>query len=509
MKKRLLLVILFFYYNLTGYSQNAGDFKRSISFQHASALARSSHKKAMVFADSLVFNSKSSTEIIEASMVSAILLGRSGNYVDAINMANKALNESRKNKFFFSEASILIFLSNQFRLIGYSSKALEFRKEAEKTISKLKLTTTTFRIKGELFMETGESFMERQEYKKALHQFTLAATLYLQKIKNPEISPYYKSKNQYLLGKVNLNLKKYDMAAYHFKKALQYQNLSHTEIGAGKFSIYNGLSSLYQKLNDSVQSQRYFLKSLDYVEQTECFTIRRTAYGNALQFFKNKNDLENIAKYSDKYISVLNNINTNQRSLLQSELLKNNIEYIDNSSPNTVIFLGIGALTLIGFLAFYNKNLIKENFWQIESKPENIETEPGKIKKFKKSNYLPTGTEQALLLKLKVFEAQKKYLDKNMSLPKMTTFMETNAKYLRYLIKEHRNTDFNTYINELRISYILEKLKKDPNYLHYKISYLAEEAGFSSHSKFSKTFKKLTNSAPSDFIQKLKEGLDN
>ncbi|HLV38436.1 helix-turn-helix domain-containing protein, partial [Xanthomarina sp.] len=58
-------------------------------------------------------------------------------------------------------------------------------------------------------------------------------------------------------------------------------------------------------------------------------------------------------------------------------------------------------------------------------------------------------------------------------------------------------------INKLRIQYIVNKLKSDPDYLNYKISYLAEECGFSSHSKFSASFKNVTGLSPSTFISNL------
>ncbi|QIG90980.1 helix-turn-helix transcriptional regulator [Chryseobacterium sp. POL2] len=49
------------------------------------------------------------------------------------------------------------------------------------------------------------------------------------------------------------------------------------------------------------------------------------------------------------------------------------------------------------------------------------------------------------------------------------------------------------------------KLKKEPKYLKYKISSLAEEIGFSSQSKFAAAFKKVTSVSPSEFIKHLKE----
>ncbi|NHQ79773.1 AraC family transcriptional regulator, partial [Elizabethkingia miricola] len=50
-------------------------------------------------------------------------------------------------------------------------------------------------------------------------------------------------------------------------------------------------------------------------------------------------------------------------------------------------------------------------------------------------------------------------------------------------------------------NYILEKLNNDPRYRKYKISILAEEAGFSSHSMFTTNFKSITGISPSEFVK--------
>ena len=65
----------------------------------------------------------------------------------------------------------------------------------------------------------------------------------------------------------------------------------------------------------------------------------------------------------------------------------------------------------------------------------------------------------------------------------------------------HKGKNFNVYINELRINYIVSKLKTNPMYLNYKVSYLADECGFSSHSSFSTVFKNCTGIKPNVFIQ--------
>jgi AraC-like DNA-binding protein len=76
------------------------------------------------------------------------------------------------------------------------------------------------------------------------------------------------------------------------------------------------------------------------------------------------------------------------------------------------------------------------------------------------------------------------------------------------VINSSYQRDFNTYINELRINYIIDKLKTDSNYRLYKLSFLAEESGFSSHSKFSAVFKAVTRLTPTKFIYYLEQDVE-
>merc|ERR1711974_328919 len=101
----------------------------------------------------------------------------------------------------------------------------------------------------------------------------------------------------------------------------------------------------------------------------------------------------------------------------------------------------------------------------------------------------------------KKFEASKKFLNKDMSLAVLAGQFETNTKYLSGVINKHYDDNFNTFINKLRINYIIDKLKSDPNYINYKISFLAEESGYSSHSSFATVFKSIIGMSPVTFIK--------
>ena len=77
-----------------------------------------------------------------------------------------------------------------------------------------------------------------------------------------------------------------------------------------------------------------------------------------------------------------------------------------------------------------------------------------------------------------------------------------NARFAR-MIKENTGTNFNGYINELRINYAIQLLKQHPN---YTIRAIADEAGFNSTPILYSMFKKKTGMTPYEF-KKAQESL--
>ena len=126
-----------------------------------------------------------------------------------------------------------------------------------------------------------------------------------------------------------------------------------------------------------------------------------------------------------------------------------------------------------------------------------------------KKNIILKETEEQILNKLKRFESSKRFINKDISLAVLAGQLDSNTKYLSEIINTHYNVNFNTYINKLRINYIIEKLKTDPNFINYKISYLADNCGFSSHSSFATVFKSITGISPVKFIELLNQEKEN
>ena len=109
----------------------------------------------------------------------------------------------------------------------------------------------------------------------------------------------------------------------------------------------------------------------------------------------------------------------------------------------------------------------------------------------------------ALLKQLDKFEAQKKFLQKDLTLVNLASAFNTNANYLSKVIGYYRDKNYINYLNDLRIDYIINLLKTETKYRNYTIKALAAEAGFSTAQHFSKAFFTRTGIYPSYFVNEL------
>ena len=167
------------------------------------------------------------------------------------------------------------------------------------------------------------------------------------------------------------------------------------------------------------------------------------------------------------------------------------------------------ACSIFWYKLYLQKNRLKEIINYLEVTRNNFINRYTEKKEINKKIFIPQETEQSILTKLKRFENSSKFTNKDMSLAVLAGQLDTNTKYLSEIINKHYHVNFNTYVNKLRINYIVEKLKTDPNFVNYKISYLAEACGFSSHSSFATIFKSITGIVPMTFIELLKEEKEN
>lgn len=217
-----------------------------------------------------------------------------------------------------------------------------------------------------------------------------------------------------------------------------------------------------------------------------------------------KSDQKEIYKKNILQGNELENV-INQSKIKARDLVISHIENQkkeDKSIFENYLFWVLAVLILLslyGVFYYLKTKRDYKRFLVIMQKNEEEQKE-----KSSKVNSIPEKTEQLLLKKLEKFEQSQKFISPDISLTSLAKSLDTNTKYLSDIINRNKGCNFNQYINEQRINYIIDKMKSEPKYLNYKMFYLAQECGFSSQSSFSTVFKSVTGISPLSFIKFLK-----
>lgn len=286
-------------------------------------------------------------------------------------------------------------------------------------------------------------------------------------------------------------------------------------------------------------SRYYFLKG-DYNEAVKQLEkgfaqIENLPYNDLKIIFYELFARSYLALNNDEKYYYYNNLYTNLKAKLDSskkegiqyivKLLETyhnkNLEFQKLNKAKQLKIAGIGIVILIaGMIAYFlsesarNKDLKKQLdfFEKLKIKEESTSIEADKPKagivketkvQEKDTSKISKEKEEEILLKLQDWEKSDNYLNKNMSLAILSAQTGINTKYLSEVINNNKGKNFNGYINELRINHIARLLKTDPAYLNYKVSYLAEYSGFSSHGAFTNVFKSITGMSPNTYIQEI------
>jgi AraC-like DNA-binding protein len=125
-------------------------------------------------------------------------------------------------------------------------------------------------------------------------------------------------------------------------------------------------------------------------------------------------------------------------------------------------------------------------------------------KKYEKSTLTPELTREYSRKVREYVEAEKAYLDSELTLPALADRVGIPAYQLSQVINEALGSNFFVFINGYRVQEA-KRLLLDPAKSAYTILAVAEEAGFNSKSAFNAAFKRFAGQTPSDFRQAIKK----
>lgn len=313
------------------------------------------------------------------------------------------------------------------------------------------------------------------------------------------------------------DLVQYDSAFVYINKIFSTVDSSQTNNLYQKTLLYKELGHLHLQNKAFKKSEENLFLALRFSEILNNTNLLMEINRELAINYLASNQKNQHKVYNDEFLLLKNEVD-----LMEQEAVNMAYNLITNQHKNKILseksvykryqnLLLIGILFVVIVCVFFvlksqaRKKRLNEIIKYLQISRNNyINVKPSK-KPSRKRIVIPEETEKNILQKLQRFEASTKYLNKDMSLAVLAGQFETNTKYLSEIINKHYNDNFNTFINKLRINYIIDKLKNDSNYINYKISFLAEESGYSSHSSFATVFKSIIGMSPVTFINLIRE----
>ncbi|WP_452598970.1 helix-turn-helix domain-containing protein [Pontimicrobium sp. MEBiC01747] len=191
-----------------------------------------------------------------------------------------------------------------------------------------------------------------------------------------------------------------------------------------------------------------------------------------------------INTYEKQQSIIKNTANTlNKESILQPVVGITDIEE-KPSNTNSILSKENGIKTII-------------DINEATKKEANVDEEQSTIIKDKKV--------EEILVKLTKLEEKAYFLRQDCTLHNMAKRLKTNTTYLSKVINTHLGKSFSTYVNDLRINYVIIELKNNKRLRSYSVKAIAEEVGYKNANIFSRYFKEITGITPSVYIKKIQE----
>lgn len=485
------------------------------------------------YADSLLMiteNVNTKEYPAKAHIIKGILYNYDWKYTEALDQyieAQKLSKNKNSDQFFYIK-----------KLIGILKTATDENKEALPLFleyynyQKQKINTKDQDVKsyiGSIF-SVANCYNKDKQYKNALNYINIGLKE-CNRFKDYTHYPYFVSGT----GIANYYLKNYKIASDNhleaeksFLKNNDYGNLAIT---------YYFLGKINHDIHKDNIAVKYFIKADSVLAfSKEFYPITRDGYEVLIDYYKKTGDKEKQLKYIDKLFYADSIIN-NSKQYLSKEiykkydtplLLEKKEELInDLNNKNSVLYWCLGGgfiiLSILLFMFTKNRKKVKEYQKQAELlltnslKESSLQITPvhnndiidSKSIGEKVKSTIPNNILQELKSKLLLFEANKDFLHKNITIDGLAKDLGTNRDYLSKSVNELKGKNFSQYLNELRINYIVEELKSNEKLRKYSISAIAEDVGFNNSESFSNAFKKITGTLPSYYIKLLQEQSEN
>lgn len=346
----------------------------------------------------------------------------------------------------------------------------------------------------------------------------------------------YIQSNVYMnIADIYMYNKEYTKAQDYLSKALEMNYINKYRFRIPRALILQG--ELYLKVKDTTNAILSYEKSLAAAEEINAFDVVKSNSSILSRLYEKRNQLSKAYEYKTLYTAIRDSLFNNEveqkiiilearrkiKEVTQKERILD-LEYKAHKVKSSAIISILLLISIISiFIVFaYLKVKTKNKFLYIRTielaqiqmemneKLNHLKNTETTLKTplldeatTKNSQPIDEDIKDIILSKLENLEKENFFIDSNCNMHQLALKLKTNPKYLSQVINQEKKLNFNNYINELRINYLLTILIKDEDFRNNKLSYIATAIGFNNLNTFNTAFKKRLGILPSYFISEL------
>lgn len=430
------------------------------------------------------------------------------NYLKANEMLENSKDEFTKNQIAYGISVVKIYLGYYEDALTLIEKPLNYFKNQKTPDGNLFYLRCLFR-KGEIYQATNNRQMaektnllglqESLKFNEKIQEqyFNLAIGIddylageYVEAITNIQkaistmaVNGYFEmeEKGHFYIAKSYLGIKQEGKALFHFQK-MDSLFVENNYLPNQLRESYEWLINFYRKEKDK-DKQLYFINQLLEVDKVNAENNRYLAYKVHKEY-----DTRRLTKEKEQLEKRFSNWSYYVLGLIVVLLITSTYYFIRSQKAESK-----------------NKELRKK-FEKFVQQKNTLIVNPDTVNAEQKApKEIPVEIVKDILNRLEAFEENKEFLNPKIGQLYLAEKFKTNSSYLSKVINTYKETNFNGYINKLRINYIVDLLLKVPKYRVYTIKALGKEAGFTTSRHFSDTFMTETGLRPQYFLEQIKK----
>ena len=385
----------------------------------------------------------------------------------------------------------------------------------EKKVMNKKLFADKYNIIGEAYQKYYIHSKKTVLLDSANHYFNVAATMMLQDNFQPEYTKALLSMREAKSAALAGN---YEKSLSLYRKRKKYPIIQDNIRTEQLFDL--GMADCFHHLKQ-VDSALFYCNK--YVESYQITKVSKEnllmTYNIMTQCYNEKNDAKNAYRYAQKSLELIQSIEGIKSKSLNF-LHNYDLNIIKEESKNIIASKNYFKISLFGILIlfavvvysfyYYYKNQKEKHyrFLKIIQNLKESKTSEISILQIDKTEPQPKQTLdeeliEKIALGLKKLELKETFLDPNFKLAFVAKKLNTNTAYLSQYFNQVMQKTFSEYTQELRIHYVLQKLKDAPYFRKYTLQAIAEEVGYKDANTLVRVFKKQTGLTPNYYIEKL------